>query len=158
MGLIVNQEFEFVDITNSANEFFKILPPDWQEIIIGNWQKYANTAQVLVLKQHNKIVAGGIVFLNSHPGETAIETAYYKKLYPQYKYLGFIWVPVEERNKNFASKWLSCLKEANRKQNYWLTIEEESLKYFYQKNGFKLIENENNSAFENEWILVYSPN
>jgi hypothetical protein len=158
MGIIVNQEFEFVEITNSANEFFEILPQDWQELIAVNWQKYANKAQVLALKHHNKIVAGGVVFLGSHPGESALETAYYKMFSTNYKYLGFIWVPIDERNKNYASKWLTCLKEENPKQKYWLTIEEESLKYFYKKNGFKLIENENNSAIENEWVLVYSPN
>lgn len=158
MGFVVNQEFEFVDITKSANEFFKMLPLDWQEIIVLNWQKYVNTAQVFALKLNSKIVVGGVVFLDSHPGESALESAYYKKFSKAYKYLGFIWVPVDERNKNFASKWLTCLKEKNPKQKYWLTIEEESLKYFYQKNGFTLIENENNSAIENEWVLVNSPN
>ncbi|MFZ2285285.1 MAG: hypothetical protein WAV86_15570, partial [Lutibacter sp.] len=72
-----------------------------------------------------------------------------------YLYIGFIWVPLEKRNRNLASQWLTLLKNQDPTQKYWLTIEEEWLKHFYEKNGFVLIE-ESDDDENKEWLYLFS--
>ena len=72
-----------------------------------------------------------------------------------YLYIGFIWVPEHNRNRQLASQWLTLLKNQDPNQKYWLTIEEQPLKYFYEKNGFKLIK-ESNDEDDKEWLYVFS--
>jgi hypothetical protein len=54
-----------------------------------------------------------------------------------------------------ASQWLTLLKNQDPTQKYWLTIEEEWLKHFYEKNGFVLIE-ESKDEDDKEWLYVFS--
>lgn len=146
----------FSCIKNSPEQFFTILPLDWQNVIVAQWDNFKKTSSIYVFKENNKVIAGGIVFEKSHPNMNDFEKQH-QKLYDEgYFYLGFIWVIPEKRNQQLASKWLTKLKEETKNQKYWLTIEEESLKYFYKKNGFELIAESEDFNYK-EWIFIFNP-
>ena len=147
---------EFTSLSKNLNQFFTILPQDWQEIIAPKWKKFSNTASVYVFKEDKEIIAGGIVFRKGHPKCTNFEKKYEYLYAENYYYIGFLWVIPQKRNQQLASKWLSKVHAINNKQKYWLTIEEISLQYFYQKNGYKLLA-ESNELYCNEMILTYNP-
>lgn len=147
---------EFSCLEKKPTQFFKILPQDWQEIIVPKWEAFKKSASIYVFKENETIIAGGIVFKNGHPNSTDFEKKYNYLYTENYNYIGFLWVIPEKRNQHLASKWLSKVHAINSNQKYWLTIEEESLNYFYQKNGYKLLA-ENKELNCNEIILTYNP-
>jgi GNAT superfamily N-acetyltransferase len=147
---------KFSSLENNPIPFFKILPQDWQEIIVPQWDKFKDTASIYIFKEDEVIIAGGIVFKNGHPNSTNFEKKHEYLYAENYFYLGFLWVIPEKRNQQLASKWLAKVHAINNNQKYWLTIEEASLQHFYQKNGYKLLA-ENNELDCNELILTYKP-
>ena len=149
-------EIEFNKIANSPAQFFNILPQDWQDIIVPQWDKFKNSSSIYVFKENEELIAGGIVFENGHPNRTSFEKKHQYLYTENYFYIGFVWVIPSKRNQQLASKWLSEIKKAAINQKFWLVIEEESLKYFYQKNDFKLIA-ESNAKNNKEWVLTYIP-
>lgn len=149
-------DLKFSKFNKAPQEFFNILPLDWQEIVVPQWGNYKDTAAIYVFKEKNELIAGGIVFEKSHPNMTDFEKQYQYLYDENYFYIGFVWVIPEKRNQQLASKWLAKLKEKHSNQKYWLTIEEDSLKYFYEKNDFKLFSESENSE-PKEWIFTYKP-
>ncbi len=146
---------QFSNATESPEQFFKILPEDWQVLIVPYWDSYKNVAKIYVLKENNEVVAGGLVFSKSLPDMSDFEQSLQYLFNEGYLYIGFIWVPEHQRNRNLASQWLTLLKNQDSNQKYWLTIEEAWLKHFYEKNGFKLIK-ESNDVDNKEWLFTYS--
>ena len=146
---------KFTNATESPEQFFNMLPEDWQVLIVPYWESYKDVAKIYVLKENEEVVAGGLVFSKSLPDMSDFERAQQHFFKEGYLYIGFIWVPLDKRNKNLASQWLTLLKNLDPTQKYWLTIEEEWLKHFYEKNGFVLIE-ESDDAADKEWLYVYS--
>ena len=142
---------ELIDCT----EFFNMLPLDWQESILPFWDLYKNSTKCYVLLDHEKPVAGGLVFSKCSPdmlyNKEEAETWFNKG----YFYLGFIYVIEERRGHNLGSEWLSHLKEINPKQKYWLTIEDLGLHGFYIKNGFSKVRA---LYHENQEEIIYSFN
>ncbi len=138
------------------NKFFNLLPEDWNNEISITWNTYSKNATIYVLEGKDKIMAGGIVF-SICPPDMLYNPLEAKKWFDQgYLYIGFIWVVEEFRNKKVGSKWIKSLINKFPQQKFWLTIEEESLKFFYIKNGFSLVktlQNDNNK----EWLLIYEP-
>ncbi|MFA5296954.1 MAG: hypothetical protein WC389_01960 [Lutibacter sp.] len=149
-------DIQFSNATNSPEQFFNILPEDWKSLIVPYWDNYKDVAKIYILKDDDEVVAGGLVFSKSLPDMSDFERSLQYLFSQGYLYIGFIWVPEHKRNKQLASQWLTLLKNQDPKQKYWLTIEEEWLKYFYEKNGFKLIE-ESNDADDMEWLYTYVP-
>ena len=145
----------FSNVTDNPNQFFYILPEDWQSLIVPYWESYKDSAKIYVLKENEKVVAGGLVFSKSLPNMSDFERSLQHLFEEGYLYIGFIWVPLDKRNRNLASQWLTLLKKQDPAQKYWLTIEEEWLKHFYEKNGFVLVE-ESNDPDNKEWLYVYS--
>ena len=135
--------------------FFNILPSDWQDIIVPQWMDYKNTSDIFIVEFESKAVAGGIVFSKTPPNATTLEMNNNYLFEQNYLYLGFIFVKPEYRNKKLASFWLENIKKTYKNKSFWLTIEDFSLKSFYEKNGFKLIENYTTIDF-NEWVMVSS--
>ncbi|MDD7886066.1 GNAT family N-acetyltransferase [Flavivirga sp. 57AJ16] len=133
--------------------FFSILPLEWQDIIIPQWEHYKDASIIYVLKENKKVIAGGIVFSKTPPNATLLELEYDYLFEYGYRYLGFIFVLPEYRNKKLASKWLEALKSLDKTQKFWLTIEEYALKSFYEKNEFKIIDESTSSKYK-EWVLV----
>ena len=145
---------QFSNATNNPELFFNILPEDWQDLIVPYWESYKEAAKIYVLKENEEVVAGGLVFSKSLPDMSDFERSLQYLFSEGYLYLGFIWVPLHKRNRNLASQWLTLLKKQDPTQKYWLTIEEEWLKHFYEKNGFKLIK-ESDDATNKEWLFTW---
>lgn len=146
---------KFSNVTESPEQFFNMLPDDWKPYIVPYWEDYKDSAKIYVLKENKETVAGGLVFSKSLPDMSDFERAQQHLFKEGYLYIGFIWVPLDKRNRNLASQWLTLLKNQDPTQKYWLTIEEEWLKHFYEKNGFVLIE-ESDDADNKEWLYVLS--
>tara|TARA_R110001583_G_scaffold69109_2_gene196114 strand:+ start:4428 stop:4883 length:456 start_codon:yes stop_codon:yes gene_type:complete len=149
-------DLKFSSLNKTPQKFFNILPQEWQEIIVPQWKNYKNTASIFVFKEKGELIAGGIIFEKSHPNMTDFEKEYQFFYEENYFYIGFVWVIPEKRNHQLATKWLTKIKEENKNQKYWLTVEDESLKYFYEKNAFKLVAESKNSEAK-EWIFTFKP-
>lgn len=122
--------------TTSFNDFFNILPIDWQETILPFWETYKDTTKCYVLQENDKLIAGGLVFSECPPDMLYAKEEVNNWFKKGYLYLGFIYVLEEKRGQNLGSLWLSNLKSKFPKQKYWLTIEDLGLDGFYTKNGF----------------------
>lgn len=132
------------------------MPEDWQVLIVPYWEAYKDVAKIYVLKENDEVVAGGLVFSKSLPDMSDFERSLQYLFTEGYLYIGFIWVPPYKRNRNLASQWLTLLKNQDPTQKYWLTIEEEWLKHFYEKNRFKLIK-ESDGINSKEWLFTWRP-
>ena len=108
-------DLKFSNFNKTPQQFFKILPQEWQEIIVPQWERFKNTATIYVFKEKNMIIAGGIVFEKSHPNMTGFEKEYQFLYDESFFYIGFVWVIPEKRNQQLASKWLTKLKEEHSK-------------------------------------------
>jgi hypothetical protein len=147
---------QFCNATENPEQFFNIMPEDWQALIVPYWESYKDAAKIYVLKENEEVVAGGLVFSRSLPDMSDFERSLQHLFKEGYLYIGFIWVPLHKRNRQLASQWLTLLKKQDPTQKYWLTIEEEWLKHFYEKNGFVLID-ESNDATNKEWLFTWGP-
>lgn len=147
-------DIQFIELSENVDSFFKILPTDWKSIIQPHWIQYKTSSTVYAIKENDEIIAGGIVFTNKFPGITEFEQQFLNLIEDNYYYLGFLWVAEHKRNKNLATFWLDTIKKTYPNQKFWLTIEEEKLKYFYEKNGFKIISESKNLDYK-EWILTF---
>jgi hypothetical protein len=137
----------------NAEAFFKMLPSDWKQSIVPYWSSYKDSSTIYTITLGGKIVAGGIV-LKKLPPEASQLDSNYKYLFEKgYQYIGFLFVKPEMRKHHLGSEWLTLLKKATSKQRFWLTIEEESLKYFYEKNGFAVVDESESEP--KEWVMVY---
>ncbi len=145
------------EVNHRSNDFFKILPQDWQEIIRRIWDKVKSTSTIYAIVEEDSIIAGGIVFTEKLPEMTEFEIERGQPFFDlDYGYIGFLWVAENRRKEQLGTKWLSLLKGHNLKQGFWLTVEEENLKKFYEKNGFKTIAQSEDK--ENmEWLCIYEP-
>jgi len=145
----------FKENTANAEQFFAILPPDWQEGIVPFWENYKNTTKIFVLEENNHIIGGGMVFSTLSPdlkGAPEIAEKYYQK---GLLYLAFIWIKETHRGKGLGSFWLKQLKQQSPRQGYWLTIEDLNLSRFYTTLGFKLGDRYLNNENE-EWVIELS--
>ncbi|MFH4963960.1 GNAT family N-acetyltransferase [Gaetbulibacter sp. M235] len=144
------------EVCNNCNEFFKILPFDWQESILPHWETIKETTKGYLLVENQEIIAGGLVFYKCPPDMLYAVDEANKWIKKGYLYLGFIYVIEERRHQNLGSVWLSNLKQMFPNQKYWLTIEDLKLDTFYKKNEFKKIKTLFNVDQE-EWLYVYEP-
>jgi GNAT superfamily N-acetyltransferase len=137
-------------------QFFKILPKDWNDYILTFWEDFKSTTECFVLVEDKQVIAGGLVFSRCPPdmfyaiNET---NTWFEK---GYLYLGFIFVLEEKRHQNLGSVWLNHLKAKFPNQKYWLTIEDLKLDSFYVKNDFKKVKSLFNENQE-EWLYVFEP-
>ncbi|RAJ09271.1 GNAT family N-acetyltransferase [Arenibacter echinorum] len=146
-----------INLGLDGRSYFKILPEDWQEVIESVWDDYKNNATVYVFKDDLEISAGGIVFRTAPPNMTDFEIEEWQKyVTANFHYIGFLFVDTKYRGKSLGSEWLTALKDQFPDQSYWLTIEEEGLRSFYEKNGFKCVSTSRDKA-NPEWILIYQP-
>ncbi|MEJ1222374.1 GNAT family N-acetyltransferase [Sediminicola sp. 1XM1-17] len=147
----------FEVINHRQKDFFRMLPSDWEEIIAPAWNAVKDTSTLYGIVEEGTIIAGGIVFRERLPEMTEFELKIGQAYFDRgFGYIGFLWVAENRRNEQLGSKWLTLLKNQDQKQGFWLTIEDEGLKKFYQKNGFETIaasEDKENM----EWLCVYEP-
>lgn len=136
--------------------FFNILPEDWQEAIVPNWNHYQNDAKIYVFKDANKIVAGGIVFSTCPPDMKSHSKEAQKWFNNGFLYIGFLYVVESHRNKKLGSQWIDALKKSMPDQSFWLVIEDEGLGTFYEKHQFKM-EKIIQSGDTTEWLYAFKP-
>lgn len=147
-------ELVFKQHQENPQWFFQLLPKSWQKGIVPYWDTYSGKAEIYTIEEEGTIVAGGVVFK-----DFSEDLKYFKEeakywLGLGYFYLGYIWVVKSKRGQNLGSKWLVELLKHHPNTNFWLTIEEEKLKSFYLKNGFRLIKKLQKEK-TTEWLLVY---
>lgn len=140
----------------SAKTFFPLLPEIWQENIVPYWDQYKQNAKIYGLFEGAALMAGGIVFSTCSPDMRYNPAEAQTWLDQGYLYIGFLWVPEVYRGKRLGSAWLKLLMQDFPEQKYWLTVEEEELIQFYQKNHFNLIKSLKNGE-DRDWLLVYEP-
>ena len=66
---------QFSNATDSPEQFFNMLPEDWQVLIVPYWKSYKDVAKIYVLKENEEVVAGGLVFSKSLPDMSDFERA-----------------------------------------------------------------------------------
>jgi len=140
----------------NQDRFFNLLPEDWYSGISISWNSISTNASIYILKDEEKIMAGGIVFSICPPDMLYNQEEAEKWLSSGYQYIGYLWVVEEFRNMKIGSEWLKALSKKYPLQKFWLTIEEESLKSFYIKNGFRLVKSLKNGK-TSEWLMIYEP-
>ncbi|WP_027126807.1 GNAT family N-acetyltransferase [Gelidibacter mesophilus] len=148
--------FTFRELKNNPEQFFNLLPENWQVEIVPFWKTHKNSAKIYIIENHCTIIGGGIVFSKSPPQFEYFETEAKPYFDEGYLYLGFIWIAEHQRNKNLGTFWLNQLKSENPRQNYFLLTEEDYLQHFYEKNGFsriKLVQNQDHM----EWLYISKP-
>lgn len=149
------KQMDFEALTDNSQQFFEILPPDWKDAIEPVWEDYGKEANIFVLRDEGEIIAGGIVFNGAPPNRTDFEILQGEKYLKRgYHYIGFLYVVAHRRNEALGSQWLQALKNRFPGQAYWLTIEDEDLKRFYTKNGFKCVAASSDTNLP-EWLFVY---
>jgi GNAT superfamily N-acetyltransferase len=144
---------KLTDYTEQADEFFQILPKDWQEQIVPYWNTYKQQTRVYVWLEGGQLIGGGLVFDNLSPDMEIHRNLLQKYLKPHMKYLGFIWINDSYRSQGLGKKWLQEIFVQHPQNGFWLSIEDENLKYFYSKLGFSVVEKLSHSDNE-EWIML----
>lgn len=147
------ETFTFRELKHSPQQFFEMLPLDWQNEIIPFWDYIKNDAKIYIIEDGTAIIGGGIVFYKPPPNFEYFEPEATEWFNKGYLYLGFIWIDAQQRNKNLGSFWLNQLKSQNPQQKFFLLTEEAYLQHFYQKNSFtkiKSVKNQDNL----EWLYI----
>lgn len=129
--------YNFKKYKSNPFDFFNLLPEDWREVLLPIWEKHHLAAEVYVLLNENKIVAGGIVFKEYTEDMVCFKEDAISLLNSGSLYIGYVYVIEAERGKDLGSRWLKSIKNEFSNTNFWLTIEEEGLKGFYKKNNFE---------------------
>lgn len=147
-------ELHFQQHKKEAQLFFKLLPKSWQKGIVPYWSSYKEQAEIYTFIEKENIVAGGVIFKDFSEDMKCFEEEARHWLSLGYFYIGYVWVIKSKRGQNLGSKWLKELLNHYPNTNFWLTIEEEKLKNFYLKNGFRLIKKLQKGK-TSEWLLVH---
>ncbi len=135
----------------SPSEFFNILPQDWRDDLLPQWQDLEGTSDVFVVKYRADVISGGIVFHQMLPQLSAVEFQA-SMLFKNVPYIGYIYTQPEYRSLGAASFWFHALFNRRKNQSYWLSIEDLRLSFFYQKFGFSLYEFKEQSI--DEYIMI----
>jgi GNAT superfamily N-acetyltransferase len=146
-------DYTFVELSGNPDDFFQILPVDWKNEITPIWKRYATKTQIFVLKDGDQIVAGGIVAHGMPLDMHHFFQEVMEWVDKGYRYIGYLWVIESRRNRRLGSLWLEALAKHDPKVNYWLTIEEEELKQFYLRNGFRTVKKIEKNGLT-EWLMV----
>ena len=146
--------FDLVELKSNQQQFFEILPKDWQDAIVPYWDDYKSTAKIFVFIEESKVVAGGILFYSMPP-----DLIWNKKnLQPWfdkgYAYIGFLFVAEDKRHQKLGSLWIESVKSLMPNQKFWLVIEEENLSKFYEKHHFVKVQTLQTPNGQ-EWLYVF---
>lgn len=149
-------EIELVELKQSPEGFFQLLPDDWQDALVPFWENYKGAAKIFTLNAKNEILGGGIVFSSVSPDTEIYYFEAQNMLNQGYLYMGFLWINENYRSMGLGSRWLEEVFKKNPGQKYWLSIEDYRLSSFYIKNGFKLLKQLDVNG-STEWIMIYEP-
>ena len=142
----------FINLTENPLPFWNILPDDWRQEIEPVWQDYGSTASVYGLITDNELCAGLICFTTVSPDTGAYAALAQSWFDRGYYYLGFLYVPDDRRNRGYGSTLMRELFKHTPQKDYWLSIEEYSLRRYYEKLSFKY-KGEIHGESGPEWIM-----
>lgn len=143
----------FKDCTAEPEQFFSILPPDWQEAIRPFWPGYGGSARIYILESPGETLGGGIVFSTVSPDTMFYQEEAQRWFSRGYLYIGFLWVAEQYRGRKLGGGWLEALFLHYPGQRFWLAIEDIQLLHFYERYGFRLVK-EVSGEDGVEWILA----
>ena len=156
MGFTLEQ-VEFYKLEDRPERFFEILPLDWSAEIQPVWYQYQDSSYIYVLGYDDQMIGGGILFSEPSPDIDYYNAAQRFKvvslLEKGYGYVGYFFILDKFRSRGLGMKWLDELIRMNPSKGLCLTIDDDSLKGFYAKAGFKLNE-EIDFQDHKEWLLV----
>lgn len=142
------------EIRNSQS-FFNILPPEWTECLQPYWAEYEKSTKIYGLLEDGHLIGGGLIFDRPSPDTPYIQFA--NRLFEKgYLYIGFLWIEPTHRGKGLGKQWLESVRELYPNNRFWLSIEEENLKPFYDQNGFKLSATLEYDEGCIDWIFIES--
>ncbi|WGH75739.1 GNAT family N-acetyltransferase [Tenacibaculum tangerinum] len=144
-----------IAVISDEIRYFSLLSEEWKKLIVPVWRKYSAYSTIYGLFVNSQLMGGGILFNEMPPYATLFEKNNAVLFQKGYLYLGYVWIVENYRNKGYASTFLSLLKKEKPNQKFWLTIEEENLRYFYEQNGFKMFAESDGIKTTKEWILIY---
>ncbi len=154
MGSFINKDIiKLVNQTENADVFFSILPLDWEESIEPIWNSYKNNTKIFTLEHNKETVAGGMVFSTVSPDVMEYKPLAESWFNKGYLYLAYIYVNEKYRENGLGSLWLNLVFKEYNNQKFWLTIEDYNLTKFYEKSGFKLIQ-EIQLENSKEWLMT----
>ena len=147
----------FVDRTDDAGRFFATLPPDWQGDIVPRWPSYRGAARVFTFEgADDEVLGGGIVFDRVSPDTEAYRGVAEAWFAQGHRYVGFLWIAEHQRGRSLGSRWLAALRTLFPEQPFWLSVEDEGLVPFYERNGFRRAGTVQGPGGP-EWILASGP-
>lgn len=132
--------------------FKAILPEDWQLEFEAQWPQMRDRAQIWVLKDHEAIIAGGLLLKDLPPDLEACRSILLPWINPGALYIGFLYVLPERRQEGLGGFWLAAAKK-EKAVPFWLSIEDFFLQDFYKKHGFQLV-GELQDCGGPQWIMV----
>jgi GNAT superfamily N-acetyltransferase len=142
-----------VDSSTSPQDFFSILPPDWQREIAPVWESYKASAKIKTLTLGNEVVGGGILFSTVSPDTTQYKEEALHWFGLGYIYIGFLFIDEKHRGKHYGSLWLQEVEKTTQHNKFWLTIDDYELVKFYEPNGFQLVKKISLPDWD-EWVLI----
>lgn len=141
----------FKELNHLPHLFFNLLPYEWKETLVPYWPQYTSSATILGTYVNQRLVGGGIIFK-----QPTLETVNYPMAETYFNfgcpYIGYLWVSEPFRHLGLGSAWLDEVAQRHQKTGTWLSIEENQLLDFYQRNGYQLDHHLVNADTE-EWIL-----
>jgi len=147
-------DLSFEDCTRHPEIFFDILNEEWQLEVHELWSDYIDSSQVYVLKIHNKVMAGGIVFSKPTPDTLDYFDRAQQWFDKGYLYIGFVFVEPKERNQRLGTIWMQKIIEHLNPNPCWLAVDDRDLLSFYLKLGFTVAEEVNSNSGVKEWIMI----
>lgn len=142
-----------IETTTQPARFFELLPEDWQDEIVPYWPNYQATARIFLLVKNGEIPGGGIVFSTVSPDTMAYRKTAQRWLDRGYLYIAFLYFDEKYRGQGLGSAWLQALEKHLPGRCFWLSIDEEGLRHFYEKNGYRVVE-QVEGDYGMEWIMV----
>jgi diamine N-acetyltransferase len=142
-----------VDSSNSPQDFFSILPPDWQREIAPVWENYQTSAKIKTLNINKQVIGGGILFSTVSPDTMQYKEEALHWFGLGYVYIGFLFIAEKYRGKNYGSLWLHEVEKHTQHNKFWLTIDDYELVKFYEPNGFQLVKKISLPDWD-EWVLI----
>ena len=154
MGVEPSLIMSFVELTQTPDRFFNILPEDWSVEIAPVWHQYAPTgSRIFGMIENEEVVAGGIVFTTVSPDTKGYEAIAQRWFDAGYLYIAFLFVSPEARGRGLGSHWVTELRKHMQGQHFWLAIEDANLVKFYEPLGFVVKESVDNEGTQ-EWLLA----
>lgn len=143
-----------VRVITKEDDFFQLLPELWKDCLLPYWDDYRDATHILGIYKEDELLGGGLIFTKPAP-DTSPYLEYANSLFARgYLYIGFLWINEQHRRKGLGKEWLEGARMLFPENRFWLAIEEEDLKPFYNQNGFSHAKTIHHSDDCVDWIFL----